>query len=123
MATITGLIIGILIGTLFNALIIWIVAKLGLGIEVSGFGAAIIAALVIGIVAGLITWLLSLFGVTAAGGLIGAIVHLIIAAIVLMIADNFVKGLKVHGFSGALIAAIAMAVVAWLINWAIGLVL
>ena len=38
--TIVGAIIGILIGALFSGLVIWIVGKLGLGLEVSGFGAA-----------------------------------------------------------------------------------
>ena len=79
--------------------------------------------IVIAIVSGLIAWLLSIFGITIGGGLLGAIIHLVIAAIVLMVADNFVKGLKVHGFTGALIAAVAIAVVAWLINWVIGLLM
>ena len=45
--TIVGAIIGILIGALFSGLIIWIVGKLGLGLEVSGFGPAFVAAIVI----------------------------------------------------------------------------
>ena len=40
--TIIGAIIGILVGALFSGLIIWIVGKLGLGLEVSGFGPAYI---------------------------------------------------------------------------------
>jgi putative membrane protein len=39
-----------------------------------------------------------------------------VAAVVLLIADRFVPGMKVNGFVGALVAAIAIAVVAWLIG-------
>jgi putative membrane protein len=114
--TIVGVIIGILIGALFSGLIIWVVGKLGLGLEVDGFGSAFIA-----VVSWLVTWLLGLLGLTIGAGLLGAIVHLIIAAVVLMFAGNFVKGLEVKGFGGAIVAAIAISVVAWLISWGIGL--
>jgi putative membrane protein len=118
---ILGLIIGIVFAALISGVVIWIVGKLGLGLEVSGFGAAFIAAIVIAVVSGLITWLLGLLGITIGSGVLGAIVHLVIAAIVLMIAGNFVSGLKVKGFTGALIAAVAIAVVAWLIGWVVSL--
>lgn len=118
---IIGLIIGILIGALITGLIIWIVGKLGLGLEVSGFGPAYVAAIVIAILNGLVAWLLNTLGVTIASGLIGAILHLVIAAIVLMVAGNWVKGLTVKGFTGALVAALAIAAVGWLITWGVGL--
>lgn len=53
--------------------------------------------------------------------LLGAIVNLIIAALVLMLAGNFVSGLRVKGFLGALIAAIAIGLVGWLLAWLVGL--
>jgi putative membrane protein len=118
---ILAVILGIVLVALVAGFVIWIVGKLGLGIEVSGFGAAFIAAIVIAIVGGLITWLLSLLNITIAGGWLGAIINLIIAAIVLLISGSFVPGLKVKGFGGALIAAIAIGVVSWLLNWVIGL--
>jgi len=118
---IIGLIIGILIGALFTGLIIWIVGKLGLGLEVSGFGPAFIAAIVIAIINGLVAWLLSVLGITIGGDLLGAIIHLVIAAIVLMVAGRFVKGLVVKGFTGALVAALAIAAVGWLIAWGVSL--
>jgi putative membrane protein len=119
--TIVSLIIGILIGALFTGLIIWVVGKLGLGLEVSGFGPAFIAAIVIAILNGLIAWLLGVLGITIGSGLVGAVIHLIIAAVVLMAAGNFVKGLVVKGFTGALIAALAIAAVGWLIAWGLSL--
>jgi putative membrane protein len=117
-----GLLIGILLGALVSAVIIWIVGKLGLGLEVSGFGAAFIAAIVIAIVAGVINWLLGLLGIGVAAGWLGAIIQLIISAVVLLVSDRFVKGLKVNGFTGALIAAVAIGAVAWLLSWVVGLI-
>jgi putative membrane protein len=119
---IIALLIVILIGALFSGLVIWIVGKLGIGLEVSGFGPAFIAAIVIAVVGGLLSWLLGFLGITFGAGLLGAIINLVIAAIVLMIAGNLVKGLAVKGFTGALVAAIAIGAVSWLINWAVGLI-
>jgi len=116
---IVGLLIGIFIGALFTGLIIWIVGKLGLGIEVSGFGPAFVAAIVIAVLNGVVTWLLGVLNITIAVGLLGAIIHLVIAAVVLMLAGNFVKGLVVKGFTGALVAAIAIGAVGWLIGWGV----
>ncbi len=66
-------------------------------------------------------WLLGQLGIGTGGGLWGAIVSLVVAALVLLVADRFVAGMKVNGFVGALIAAIAIAVVAWLVSWLLGL--
>jgi len=35
----------------------------------------------------------------------------------LLISGSFLSGFKVEGFTGAVIAAIAIAVVSWLLNW------
>ena len=40
----------------------------------------------------------------------------------LLTAGRMLKGLKVNGFVGALVAAIAIGVVTWLINWFLGLI-
>src|SRR5512139_2860853 len=120
--TIVGLIIGVLIGALFSGLIIWIVGKLGWGLEVSGFGPAYVAAIVIALLNALIAWLLNALGISLGTGILGFIVNLVVAALVLMVAGNWVKGLVVKGFTGALIAAIAIAVVGWLVVWGISLI-
>ena len=119
--SIIGLIIGILLGALFTGLVIWIVSKFGLGLEVSGFGPAFIAAIVIAIINALVVWLFGLLGIVIGGGLLGAVLQLVIAAIVLMLAGNFVSGLRVKGFTGALIAALAIAAIGWLIAWVVSL--
>ena len=119
--TIVGLLIGVVIGALISGFVIWIVSKLGLGLEVDGFGSAFIAAIIIAVVGGIITWLLDLLGISIDGGWLGALIHLIIAAVVLMISDRLLKGLRVAGFTGALVAAIAIGVVYWALAWLVGL--
>jgi putative membrane protein len=119
---VVGLLVGLLFGALLSAVVIWIVGKLGLGIEVSGFGTAFIAALVIAVINAVVVWLLGVLGVTISGGWLGALINLVIAAIVLLLAGKFVKGLVVKGFLGAVIAAVAIGAVAWLIGWLINLI-
>ena len=115
-----GTLVGILIGIVLYALAIWLVGRLGLGLTVSGFGPAVVAAVVISVVSWLVIWLLGILGL-GLSGFLGAVINLVIAALVLMFAGNMVKGLKVKGFVPALIAAVAIGVVSWLINGVIGL--
>src|SRR5512139_2995810 len=104
--SIVAVIVGILIAALISGIVIWIVGKLGLGLEVSGFGAAYIAAIIIAVVAGVINWLIGLLGITIGSGILAAIVHLLVAAVVLLISGRIVPGLRVKGFGGALVGAI-----------------
>lgn len=120
MGSVLGLIIGIVIGALISGFVIWIVGRLGLGLEVDGFGSAFVAAIVIAIVGGIITWLLGALGITIGSGWLGAIVQLVVAAVVLLISDRFLSGLRVAGFTGAIIAAIAIGAVYWLLGLLLG---
>ena len=117
-----GTILSIIVYLVVAAIVLMIVDRLNLGLSVGGFGNAIIAAAVIAIVAGVIGWLLGLLGLSMGTGFWGAILNLIVAAVVLMFSDRFLKGMSVQGFSGAIIAAIAIAVVGWIVNWALSLV-
>lgn len=124
METLLGTILGLALAWAFGAVVLMIVGRLGLGLSVDGFVPAFIASAVISIVAGVIIWVLSLINISVGGpGPLGAIVSLVVAAIVLLISDRFVKGMKVNGFVGALIAAIAYGVVVWLIQWVLNLFL
>ena len=53
--------------------------------------------------------------------MLGTIIYLIVAAVVLMVSDRFVSGMTVSGFGGAIVAAIAIAVVYWLVTWLLGM--
>jgi len=120
---IVTLIIGVLIGSLFSGLIIWVVGKLGWGIEVDSFGPAFLTAVVIAVLNAFANWLYGVIGYTPEGGWLGAVSHLILAAGFILAAGSWIKGLRVNGFSGALIAAFAIAAVGWLITWGITLLI
>ncbi len=120
--TIIGTILAFALIWAVGAVVLMIISRLNLGLTVDGFGAAFIASAVISIVAGLITWLLGLIGITLGGtGLIAAVVSVIVSAGVLLVSDRFVKGMKVNGFAGAIIAAISYGVIAWLLHWVLNL--
>jgi putative membrane protein len=123
MTTLIGTLIGLAIVVVVSALIIYLVGRLGLGLTVDNFGSAVIAAVVIGVIAALVNWLLGLIGIDLTGSLsiIGSVVALVVSALVLLLSDRFVKGMKVNGFGGAIIAAIAIGVVSWLVLWLLGL--
>lgn len=106
---------------ILSALVIFIVGKLNLGMTVKSFGSALIAALAIALVSGVVNWLLGLLGITIGGGFLWGIVAVVVAAVVLLLADKFVSGMKVNGFVGAIIAALAIGVVGWLASWLVGL--
>ncbi len=110
------IILSIILAALISGFIIWIVGKLHLGLEVSGFRAAFIAAIVIAVISGLIEWLLTTLGLNIGGGLLGALTHLVVAAFVLIISTAFVPGLKVKGVLGALIAVLAIGAMSWVIS-------
>jgi len=116
-----GILVSFIIALLVSALVIFIVGKFNLGLSVESFGNAVVAAIVIAIVAAVVNWLLGLIGLTVGGGFLGVIVLLVVAAVILMISDRFLPGMQVNGFTGAIIAAVAIAVVSWLLDWVLGL--
>lgn len=116
-----GPILSFVIALVAAAVVLLIVSRLNLGLTVNGFAGALIAALVIAVVSAAVLWLLGLLGISIGGGFMGTLVSLVIAAVVLLIGARFLPGLTVNGFAGALIAAVAIAVVYWLLNWVLGL--
>lgn len=113
---IVGLLIGIVLGAVLNGILIWIVGRLGLGLHVTGPGPALTAGLLVSVLNGLFTFVWTTFvGYEPASAAMRAILTLLIAAVVLQIAGDRVRGMKVDGFTGALVAAVAMAVFAYLL--------
>ena len=110
-----GTIIGILIGTIFNAIVLWIVGKLGIGITIEKFGTAFVAAFVIALI-GVLTYNFTKGMEGSMGEFGGAVLHIIFSAIVLLVVDKIMPGMKAKGFLGAVIAAIAIGVVQWLLG-------
>ena len=106
MEAIVGLIIGILIAAVFSGVIIWLVSKLNVGLSVNSFGLAMLAGLFIGTLTNLFNHLLP-----GMNEFITMVVHLVISAGIILLAGNLFSGVNVKGFKGALIAAVAIAVV------------
>jgi putative membrane protein len=116
-----GIVFSIIVTALAAALVIFIVGRLNLGLTVAGFGTALVAAIFIAIVGGIFAWVFGLLGISFGGGFIGAIINVIVAAIVLTISGSFLPGMKIHGFSGAVLAVIAIGIISWIVNWLLGL--
>ncbi len=121
MATLIGVIVALVLQTLLGALAIWIVSKLNVGLTVAGFGGAIVAAIVIAVLTVIINFLLgSVFVATGISPRIWAgIVGLIVAAVVLLLADRIVPGMKVNGIVGAVAGAVMIGVVNMLIGFVV----
>ena len=117
-----GNILGLVIALVVAAVVLMVVSRFNLGLKVEGFGSAIIAAIAIAVVGAVVNWLLiTVLKLDPANtGWLSAIIFLIVAAVVLMVADRFVAGLKVAGFAGAIIAAIAIGVIYWLLSLVFG---
>ncbi|MEZ4837007.1 MAG: phage holin family protein [Caldilineaceae bacterium] len=79
-----GVLVGAVIMGVIAGIVIWIVGKLGLGIEVDGFGSAFMAALVIAVVNAVINWILGAVGFGGGSGIVGLLVNLIIAGAVIL---------------------------------------
>ena len=110
MDAIVGLAIGILISAFVSGLIIWIVSKFDLGLHVDSFGWAMLAGLLIGAATNVARHL-----VPSTDGILGLLVNLVISAAVILACGALLKGLTVRGYKGALIAAVSIAVVGFLL--------
>ena len=110
MEAIVGLIIGILIAAVVSGVIIWLVGKLNVGLSVKSFGWAMLAGLFIGVITNFLNHLLP--GMNA---ILAMVIQLVIAAAVILLAGKLFSGVSVDGFKGALIAAVAIAVVGFIL--------
>ncbi len=108
----------LLLNWLLSALSLIIVANLIKGIEVSGFGTALIAAIVIGLVNATLGFFLKLvtFPLTI---LTLGLFWLIINALMLKFAAALVPGFRVHGFLPAFLGAIVLTIVNTVLRWAL----
>ncbi len=115
-----GGLFGGLIGALFTSVLLFVIGRFNLGIKLDNFGAAFLTAILMGLLTLVLNWIWGLLGYTPpSGGLAGFITAAVSSAAILMTAGAFVKGLKVNGFVGALIASAAIGGLSWLINFVI----
>ncbi len=112
MEAFVGFIIGTLVAAVLSGVIIWLVGKLNIGLSVNSFGWAMLAGLFIGAVTNFLNQLLPGMNEILTAG-----IHLVITAAVILLAGKLFSGVNVDGFKGALIAAVAIAVVGLLLAY------
>lgn len=103
-----------------SGLALLIVARILPGIQVEGFGAALIAALVIGLVSatvGLVLKIILLPFIVLTLGL----VYFLINGLMLKLASEFVPGFRVIGCLPAVLGSILLTIVDYLLNRVAGL--
>ena len=105
----------ILIVWLVSALALWLVARIVPGIEVRDFGAALIAAIVIALVNAVIGPILRFISWPLTILTLG-LFRLVINALLLMLAAMIAPGFRVRGFLNAVIGALLLTFLEWLIG-------
>ena len=101
---------------LINAAAILVIAYYLPGIGVSGFYAALIAALVLGIINALLRPLLILLTLPVNVLTLG-LFTLVINALLFWFTATIVKGFTVADFGSAFLGALIMWIVSWITNW------
>jgi putative membrane protein len=100
---------------LLSGVALLVVSAILPGIQVSGFGAALIAALVIGLVSATIGLLLKLvllpFIILSLG-----VVYFLINGLMLKLASEFVPGFRVNGCLTAVFGSILLTIVDYILN-------
>src|SRR5580658_7120162 len=111
-----------------NWIIHWILSGVGLlvvanilpGIQVEGFGSALIAALVIGFVSATVGLFLKIVLLPFILLTLG-VVYFLINGLMLMLASAFVPGFRVYGFLPAVLGSILLTLVEFVLNRLAGL--
>lgn len=106
----------VLVNWLLNAVSLMIVAALVPGIEIAGFGTALIAAAVIGLVNATLGFLLKIVTFPLTLLTLGAFLF-VINALMLKIAAALLPGFRVKGFLPAILGAILLSLVHMLLRW------
>jgi putative membrane protein len=101
---------GFILELLFNALILFLMARYMDKVHVRSYGTAVAVVLVIGILNATIGALLRFPLNLVTFFLLSFIVRLIVTALMIKLADMFFKGFNVRGFTTALIMAVILAV-------------
>jgi putative membrane protein len=109
----------LLINWLLSALSLVIVAHLVSGFHISGFGAALIAAVVIGLANGTIGFFLKVVTFPLSILTLG-LFWLIINALMLELASAFVPGFRIDGFLPAFLGSIVLSLVNMVLRFLTG---
>ncbi len=106
----------LLVNWLLNALSLVIVAAIVPGIEIAGFGTAMLAAVVIGLVNMTLGLVLKIVTFPLTLVTFGAFL-IVINALMLKLAAALMSGFRVKGFLPAIVGAILLSLVNTLLRW------
>jgi putative membrane protein len=114
--------ISLLITLLVTAVCLFLISKIPpLGIEIDSFGKAVIAAIVFGILNAIVEPILRFFGAPITFLTLG-LFAIVINAVTFGLAAWLVEGFRLrHGFMSALLGAIALAIINYIISEVFGL--
>lgn len=100
---------------ILNAVALLAVTYLLPSIQVSGFGAALLAALVLGFINTLVRPVLALLTLPITVLTLG-IFYLVLNGLLFWLASAFIPGFQVGGFASALVGALLYGVIAWALS-------
>ncbi|MAT55502.1 MAG: hypothetical protein CMN32_13580 [Saprospirales bacterium] len=103
---------------LINALAVWLGARILAGVEIKDFGRAVVTGLVLVLLNATLGNFLDWISTPMRWITLG-LFSFVVDAVVLMVADYFLKGLKIKNFWYALGLAVIIAVVNSLFHWII----
>jgi putative membrane protein len=106
----------LLVNWLLSAVGLMIVAAIVPGIEIAGFGTALIAAVVIGLVNATLGLLLKILTFPLTLITLGAFL-IVINALMLKVAAALMPGFRVKGFLPAILGAVLLSLVHVLLRW------
>lgn len=109
------MLVHILVSWLLSAVALWLVAQMVPGIQLRGFGDAMIATAVIAIVNALIGPILRFLSFPLVILTLGLFL-LVINALLLKLASLFTPGFKIRGFFSAVIGSLVLTVLTWLLR-------
>jgi putative membrane protein len=109
------MLVHLIVGWLLSALALWLVAQIVPGIEVRDFGAALLATIVIAVVNALIGPILRFFAWPLTVLTLG-LFKLVINAVLLKLASLFAPGFRVRGFLNAILGALLLTILNWLLG-------
>lgn len=106
---------GFLLRTLITATAIWVATRLVAGIEVTGLGTLVIAALVLGVINAVVRPVLVFFTFPLTLLTLGLFL-LVLNAFCLWLTSVVVPGFLVRGFWSAILGSILISIVSWILN-------
>ncbi|WP_454762642.1 phage holin family protein [Cupriavidus campinensis] len=103
---------------IINAAALFLVGSVISGIELGGFGSAMIAALVLGLVNTLIRPILVILTLPVTLLTLGLFIF-VINALLFLFVGNLLSGFVVQGFGAALLGSILYSVISWILSSAL----